>query len=168
MLIRILLQKPNNIYLNEKINLGGSMDFKRLYELREEYELTQEELAKILGVSRAVISQWELGRSFIPLKRLNIIANYYNLSFDYLMGLSNKKTIKIKKFDLNPKLIGERIFKVRKDNGLSLRDLAKIINTTPSTIWAYEHGKTLIITPFAYQICLNYKISMDWLCGRVD
>lgn len=45
-------------------------------------------------------------------------------------------------------------------------DLAKSLNTTQSTIWAYETGRTLILTAFAYQICVKYNVSMDWLCGR--
>ena len=50
---------------------------------------------------------------------------------------------------------------------ITQEELANILNTTHSTISAYESGKTTILTAFAYQICKRYNISMDYLCGRV-
>ena len=50
---------------------------------------------------------------------------------------------------------------------MSYNDLAKELNTTKSTIYAYETGKTLILTAFAYQICIKYKVSLDWLTGKI-
>ena len=87
---------------------------------------------------------------------------------DYMLKLSNSKsTNNIIKIDtLDKKEIGKRIKIFRKDNNHTLRSLAKELNTTSSTISAYETGKTLILTAFAYQICKNYHISLDWLCGR--
>jgi DNA-binding XRE family transcriptional regulator len=55
----------------------------------------------------------------------------------------------------------------RKKNNLTQKELAIFLNTTPSTICAYEKGKTLILTSFAYQICKKYNISMDYICGLV-
>ena len=46
--------------------------------------------------------------------------------------------------------------------------LAEFLNTTQSTVSAYESGQVLILTAFAYQISTAYKISMDYLCGRSD
>lgn len=47
-------------------------------------------------------------------------------------------------------------------------ELAKLLNTTHSTISAYESGKTTILTVFAYEICKKYNISMDYLIGRIN
>ena len=69
--------------------------------------------------------------------------------------------------ELNRIEIGKRLKTIRDNNNLSFRALANELNTTPSTIHAYEHGKTLILTAFAYQICKKYKISLDWLCGKL-
>ena len=88
---------------------------------------------------------------------------------DYVLKLSNKKKNKdIKKIDnLDKQVIGNHIRIVRGENKLTLRALASVLNTTSSTISAYETGKTLILTVFAYQICKKYKVSLDWLCGRL-
>ena len=63
--------------------------------------------------------------------------------------------------------IGDKIKRMRIEKGLTQEELANILNTTHSTISAYESGKTTILTAFAYQICKRYNISMDYLCGRV-
>lgn len=144
------------------------MNEKRLFDLREYADLTQKDLAQNLGVSQQTYSLWEKGTKIIPLKHLNNLCNYYETSMDYVLGFTDIKTssniIKIK--ELNKKEIGARIKKIREDNNLTLCDLASKLNTTSSTISAYETGKTLILTAFAYQICSEYNVSLDWLCGK--
>ena len=144
------------------------MNEKRLFDLREYADLTQKDLAQNLGVSQQTYSLWEKGTKIIPLKHLNNLCNYYETSMDYVLGFTDIKMrsniIKIK--ELNKKEIGARIKKIREDNNLTLRDLASKLNTTSSTISAYETGKTLILTAFAYQICSEYDVSLDWLCGK--
>ena len=136
--------------------------------MREYADLTQKDLAKNLGITQQTYSLWEKGTKIIPLKHLNNLCNYYETSMDYVLGFTDIKIssniIKIK--ELNKKEIGARIKKVREDNNLTLRDLASKLNTTSSTISAYETGKTLILTAFAYQICSEYNVSLDWLCGK--
>lgn len=144
------------------------MNFERLFFLREEQDLFQNDMANILNVKQVNISNWENGKEIIPLTKLNIYANYFNVSLDYIMKLSDKKIPSINRNTLDKILIGKNIKIIRMQNNLSQQDLANVLNTTKSTIWAYETGKTLILTAFAYQICVKYNVSMDWLCGRVD
>ncbi len=141
---------------------------KRLIDLRENNNLYQKDIAEILGIRQQTYSLWENGTKIIPLKHLNNLCNYYNVSMDYILGLSSynsSNTIKKKK-ELDKKIIGKRIRLIRDKNSLTLRDLAEVLNTTSSTISAYETGKNLILTAFAYEICKRYNISMDWLCHR--
>lgn len=162
--------KPDNIRLNGKIILGDVyMNQERLFGLREYNDLFQKDIAAKIGISQQTYSTWEKGTKIIPLKHLNSLCNYYNVSMDYVLGLSNTKiTSDIVRVDtLNKKLIGQRIKLIREKHKLTLRDLADELNTTSSTVSAYETGKTLILTAFVYQICKEYKISIDWLCGRV-
>ena len=144
------------------------MNFERLYFLREEKDLTQEDLAKILKVNRVAISQWETGKEVISLIKLNEYANYFNVSMDYIVGLTNVKNYKYVNKDIDKKLVGKRLLYTRKEQHLTQENVAKLVNTTHSTISAYESGKTLILTTFAYQFCHEYSISLDWLCGRID
>lgn len=142
------------------------MNLERLLYLREEKELTQKDIAKLLNVSRVAISNWETTKEIIPLKKLNDYCNYFKVSMDYIVYLEKNKKYNNCQMTLDSALIGKRLKEVRKKNNLTQEKLAKLLNTTHSTISAYESGKTTIITTFAYQICKNYNISMDWLCGR--
>lgn len=145
------------------------MNEKRLFDLREYADLSQKDLANKLGVTQQTYSLWEKGTKIIPLKHLNNLCNYYKTSMDYVLGLSNERTYSdIKEIkELNKKLIGSRIKEIRESNKITLRDLASELNTTSSTISAYETGKTLVLTAFAYQICIKYDVSLDWLCGKI-
>lgn len=142
------------------------MNFQRLVEIREDYNLKQKDIADILGITQQSYSLWENGSKIIPLKHLNNLCNYYNFSMDYVIGLSNIKYYNITNKEIDKILIGERLRKIRKDKNITQEELASILNTTHSTISAYESGKTTILTAFAYEICKRYNISMDYLCGR--
>lgn len=151
-----------------KLNWLLIMNEKRLFDLREYKDLSQIKLADYLGITQQTYSLWEKGTKIIPLKHLNNLSNFYEISMDYIVGLTDEKNNSgiIKLTELNKNEIGSRIKKIREDNNLTLRDLAKELNTTSSTISAYETGKTLILTAFAYQICIKYNVSLDWLCGK--
>lgn len=151
-----------------KLNWWLIMNEKRLFDLREYKDLSQINLADYLGITQQTYSLWEKGTKIIPLKHLNSLSNFYEISMDYIVGLTDEKNNSsiIKLTELNKNEIGSRIKKIREDNNLTLRDLAKELNTTSSTISAYETGKTLILTAFAYQICIKYNVSLDWLCGK--
>lgn len=141
------------------------MNFERLLELREDNDLSQKDIAKMLKVSQASYSRWETGKEIIPLTKLNTLANYFSCSFDYLLKLRKTNNfVETKK--LNKTIIGKRLLEVRNSNNITQRELADFLNTTSSTICAYEKGKTMILTAFAYQISKKYAVSMDWLCGR--
>ena len=95
--------------------------------------------------------------------------NYFKVSMDYVLGLSEKNDYY--KYDYTKKLdkekIGNFIKVLRKKNKLTQKELASILNTSQSTICAYESGKTLLLTAFAYNIAKEFNISIDKLCDRV-
>ena len=60
-------------------------------ELREDRDLTQHVLAKILNVSQTTYSRYESGVLDIPTVSLIKLAEYYNISIDYLVGLTDNQ-----------------------------------------------------------------------------
>ena len=63
------------------------MEFnEKLQKLRKEQNLTQEELAEKLFVSRTAISKWESGRGYPSIDSLKVIAKYFHVTIDELIG----------------------------------------------------------------------------------
>ena len=67
------------------------MEFKRLKDLRQDKDLYQKEIAKILKISQQQYSEYELGIRIIPIDKLYILADFYNTSIDYIVGRTNIK-----------------------------------------------------------------------------
>jgi len=64
---------------------------ERIRALREDRELTQQQIADLLGVGQKTYSDYELGRTRIPLESMVILASFYNVNMDYICGLSDAK-----------------------------------------------------------------------------
>lgn len=62
----------------------------RIRDLREDRDLTQRELAKILKTTQQQYSKIETGKSDITGEKLKLLAEFYNVSADYLLGLTNR------------------------------------------------------------------------------
>ena len=101
-----------------------NMNFERLFFLREEKDLTQEDMGKILNVSRVAISQWETGKEIIPLEKLNAYSNYFNVSLDYILQISNVKEYKIVNKSIDPKIVGKRLLYTRHKFDITQEELA--------------------------------------------
>ena len=140
------------------------MYFAKLFDIRIDADLIQEEVAKILGVTQENYSRWETGKEFIPLNKLNTLCNYFHVSMDYALGLDDNKNYQ--EVSLDKKIIGDRLREFRHSLGLTQKELAKVLNTTQSTISAYEKGHTLILASFAYELAKKYNLSLDWLVSR--
>lgn len=63
--------------------------YRRIKDLREDSDLTQTELAKILGMSQTGYSKYETGENDIPTAILIKLAEIYNTSVDYILGLTD-------------------------------------------------------------------------------
>ncbi len=62
----------------------------RIRDLREDRDLTQEAVAKVLKTTQQQYSKIETGRSDISGEKLVLLAKYYNVSCDYILGLTNE------------------------------------------------------------------------------
>lgn len=63
--------------------------YRRIRDLREDHDLTQKELAKALNCSQQVYSNYELGQRDIPTDILIKLSVFYNVSTDYILGISD-------------------------------------------------------------------------------
>lgn len=65
------------------------MYYPRLLDMREDHDLTQKEVAGILGIDQRVYSNYETGKRRIPVNLLVLLADHYKTSTDYLLGRTN-------------------------------------------------------------------------------
>ena len=68
------------------------MYFKRIEDLRIDHDYTQEQVAKHLNLAREVYRRYEKGTRSIPVDCLIGLAQLYNTSVDYILGLTDQKT----------------------------------------------------------------------------
>lgn len=136
-----------------------------LRDVREDFDMSQEDVAKILKVPRSTYSMWEIGISVIPLEYLCVLSDYYNYSIDYLLGLTDNRDNKIKKgFNIN--ILGNNLKEIRIKNNLSQENIAELLRKTQPCIYKYEKGKTCISTINLYKFCKEFNISLSRMCGK--
>lgn len=128
------------------------MDYSRIKELRANHKLTQKDIASYLNVSIAAYSQFERMDTLIPIELLNKLANYYHVSLDYLLKITDDPTTQIEQEEIDPKVVGENLKKLRKEKKLYQETLAGEIGTSHSLISEYESGKKLVSLTYGYAI----------------
>ncbi len=65
---------------------------ERIRNLREDHDLTQQNIADLLHIGQRTYADYESGKTRIPVDSLLILARYYDVSMDYITGASNTKT----------------------------------------------------------------------------
>ena len=82
---------------------------ERIIVIREMLNLSQRELAEELHISKSTYARWETGEKIIPLTHLIDLCNLSNRSLDYILGLSNDRSITNNTLTINNKLIGLKL-----------------------------------------------------------
>ena len=67
------------------------MKFQRIQDLRIDADMSERELSEILHISQRSYSHYETGSRNIPIEMLIRLANYYEISLDYLVGRTDNK-----------------------------------------------------------------------------
>ena len=60
---------------------------KRIRDLREDHDKTQQEIADVLGTSQTMYARYERGANEMPIRHLIALCKYYGVSADYILGL---------------------------------------------------------------------------------
>ena len=141
-----------------------AIKFKRIYDLRVDNDLLQKDIAKILGVNKNTYPHWEAGLYEIPLQVIDKLSTYYNVSIDYLTGLTNNKETKRGKINLD--LLPIRLKEIRLKNKLSQEQIGLgVEGFSQINCSRYESGK--IIIPFSklFYFAKKFNVSIDYLMG---
>lgn len=78
---------------------------ERLRGLREDHDLSQEDIARLLGTSQTMYSRYERGATDIPTRHLVVLCDFFNVSSDYLLGIhfDSRRKRGTPKYDLKHK-----------------------------------------------------------------
>ena len=63
---------------------------KKIRDLREDHDKTQQEIADYLGTSQTMYARYERGANEFPIRHLIMLCKYYGVSADYILGLTDK------------------------------------------------------------------------------
>lgn len=140
----------------------------KMKDLRDLYELTQQDIANVLNIKRSTYNQYEQQYDIIPLKHLNTFCNYFNVSIDYMFNLSIKKVYVDEILEINTPVSAKRIKELRQEFKLTQSKLAKKLNVANTIISEYERGNFLISTSCLYSLSKTYNISSDYLLGKTN
>ena len=140
----------------------------RIKDLREDNDMKQKDIAKHLKIKENTYCKWENNSNDIPLEKCNELANYYHVTMDYLLGLSNNHLHIDKSYNINWNKLTKRLKELRKEYGYTQTFLGEKVGFHQKTYSNFETGinkpttfKLLIIAQF-------YNVSMDYLVGRSD
>ena len=64
--------------------------YQRLRDLREDHDMTQADVAELLGTAREQYNKYELGKQEIPFHHVVTLAKFYNVTLDYIAGLTHE------------------------------------------------------------------------------
>lgn len=65
---------------------------KRIRDLREDLDLKQSDIARLLHTTQGYYSKYELGKRQLPIEHLITLCKFYDVSADYILGFTNEKT----------------------------------------------------------------------------
>lgn len=120
---------------------GNTMIGKRINELRKELELSQEELAKKIGVSRSALSLYEIDRREPDLETVKKIASLFGVTTDYLLGAEGDAMGTEEKINEIAQRVGRNIRSIREQAGLSQDEFAEGFSVKQPTVANWETGK---------------------------
>ena len=108
---------------------------KRLKNLRSEAKINQTDLARALGVTQGTIGNWETGKRIPDAETLKEVANYFNVSVDYLIGNDTKEESQAYFDDPKIKMLARNLSQI------SDEDRKTVIDAIEGTIRAYKKAK---------------------------
>ena len=139
-----------------------------LKKLREEANLSQYALAPLLKVSQSTIGNWESGIRVPDATMLCTIANFFNVSVDYLLGREKQQDEFIgQSFEVSEKKeLSIRLKELRKQQNITQKDISDYLQTSQQTYSRYEKGQREPDIATIIKLADFFNVSVDYLLGR--
>lgn len=132
--------------------------YQRIRHLREDRDLTQARVAKMLDMSQTGYSKYETGENDIPTAVLIRLSEFYHVSTDYLLGLTDQLP--------GEPLFLARIRLLREEHDWTQQQVANRLHVHRRTYDAYEAGVTDVPVEILIALARLYNVSTDYLLGE--
>ncbi|WMM24089.1 helix-turn-helix transcriptional regulator [Tissierella sp. MB52-C2] len=136
---------------------------ENLKKLRSCKGLTQEEVSKDLNMNRATYAHYETGRREPDVGTLKLLANYFNVTTDELLG--EYSSISKNNSLVTESKLANRIKELRTELDLTQEEFGKIFGIVKSTVSLYESGKSTPDDEIKKAIAEYFNVSLDYLMG---
>ena len=150
--------------------MSGSLALK-LKTTRKQQNLRQYEVAGFLKVSQNSLSRYEKNTRIPNLQILTNLAQYYQISIDWLLGKARHKYKKNHHWNgefISEYKFPERLKEARENKNMSQSKLGRLLKIMPSNVTLYEQGKTEPSLENLVLIAEILGVTVDWLVGLED
>lgn len=140
----------------------------RLKELRKGKRISQTALGEVAGITLKQIQRYERGENEPTASVLIALAEYFDVTIDYLVGKSDFPDYSASEEVAPFPLMAARLKQLREGKGLDIFTVAEAVEETPRNYAGYEEGEVL---PRFRTICALadfFNVSLDYLCGRSE
>jgi transcriptional regulator with XRE-family HTH domain len=136
---------------------------KQLKELRKRKNITQKELAKVIGVTTGTISHYESRFKNPRYDNLVKISEYFNVTTDFLNGYETKDQEEHQKDIIE--IFAEKLKRLRVQRGFSQKELSKKLDIKNSTFYRYESGRHMPSLEILGDICKKLNVTPNYFLG---
>ena len=132
--------------------------YQRLRDLREDADKTQQEIADYLGTSAQHYGKYESGKAEIPLERAVMLAKYYNVSLDYIAGISSSRHPLTSDSSFSPiGILSDKITRLSDNEKQAVKDTLSSVIDDQIKIPPQRKCSAAVILHTIYYICKNKK-----------
>lgn len=137
-----------------------------LAKLRNKAKLSFEDVADILHVSLSSYKYYEYGTVPMTLEQINILSNFYDVSFDYLLGISKIPNRNHFRKSIDNRFLHFSLRYLRRMARATQKEFAKELEFSISSVSKYEKNDSNVTLLYLIKIVNKFHISSDYICGK--
>lgn len=134
-----------------------------IFDYNNGQQMCAKDFAKLVGVAPTTITRYLTKKRLPTIESLVILADFFQCSTDYLLGLETESYSKIFKPCPN---FAERFKDILKEHGLTSIQFSELTNINQSLVYAWKNGKRVPSLDNAIKIAKYFEFSLDKLLGR--
>ena len=138
--------------------------YPHIRDIREDRDKLQKEVAEYLGITYTAYGKYETGQNKIPVHRVIALAEYYDVSVDFLLG----ETRSLIRHPQSAEKRGNRLREIRKKHKFNQTQIAQKLNMSQMGYSKYETGEIMLHTRLLIKLSRIYNVSIDYLLGLTD